>query len=278
MVEYSNKLVLRANKLYYDLAGKDYSHSHDEIFILEPLRWKRIVEKLIAVTSTQKRIILDVGSGTGFVAMVLCPYLNKKDKFICLDISPKMLDQCRANLNSLGFDCELIYKQYDGLNLPFENESIDILTLNSVLHHVFNTSTFLKEVGRILKKDGYLIVGHEANSKFYKNKIIWTLYRILYLLYNPLSIIDILQRRGFLKRGRYLISEKYDEVADKINNILLSEGLIKEPLSKFKIDKIIEYHSMDGFDIDDINKDLNAGGGTSRLYILKLTIIYIGYS
>ena len=152
MIKYSDKLVLRANELYFNLVEGDYEHSTDEILILEPSRWKIMIEKLIAIIPIKKRIVLDVGSGNGFVATALCPYLNEKDEFICLDVSSKMLDRCRLNLSSRGFSCRLAYKQYNGTRLPFENESVDIITLNSVLHHIFNHDIFLKEAGRVLKK------------------------------------------------------------------------------------------------------------------------------
>jgi len=269
MIKYSDKLVVRANELHFNLTGKDYEHSTDEILILEPPRWKSMIEKLIPVMPVKKRTILDVGSGNGFVATVLCPHLSEKDEFICLDVSSKMLDECRLNLNNKGFNCKLAYRQYDGTRLPFENESIDIITLNSVLHHIFNHDIFLKEAGRALKKGGYLIIGHEANSKFYKNKVVWTLYRILYLLFHPASIKDVLRRRGFIKNGNNSISEKHDKVTDKINDILLSEGLIEERLSEFKINKIIEYHSINGFDVDEIRDCLNVIGNSFQLVYFK---------
>ena len=87
MIKYSDKLVLRANELYFNLVEGDYEHSTDEILILEPSRWKIMIEKLIAIIPIKKRIVLDVGSGNGFVATALCPYLNEKDEFICLDVS-----------------------------------------------------------------------------------------------------------------------------------------------------------------------------------------------
>ena len=269
MIKYSDKLVLRANELYFNLVGGDYEHSTNEIIILEPPRWKAMMEGLIPAMPVKKRIILDVGSGSGFVGTVLCPHLNEKDEFICLDVSSKMLDECKLNLDSKGFNCKLAYKQYDGTRLPFENESVDIITLNSVLHHIFNHDVFLKEAGRALKKGGYLIIGHEANSKFYKNKVIWTLYRILYLLFHPSSIKDVLRRHGFAKRKNGLISEEHDEVTDKINSILLSEGLIHERLSEFKINKIIECHSIEGFDADEIKDCLNAGEDDFQLVYSK---------
>ncbi|MDO8430309.1 MAG: class I SAM-dependent methyltransferase [bacterium] len=188
MLEYPDKLVLRINELYYTLGGEDYDCSHEEILILEPPRWKRVAGALVANSAHQKKTILDVGSGTGFVATVLGPYLTDKDQFICLDISQKFLDQCKLNLENKKFKCQLVYKQYNGMLLPFEDKSIDILTLNSVLHHIPNTELFLGEVDRVLKRGGYLVIGHEANRRFYKNKAVWTLYRILYvfLIRHPL--------------------------------------------------------------------------------------------
>lgn len=255
MIQYSDKLVLRANELYFALAEEDYDFSHKEILILEMPRWKRII-KYFLKDFLNKEIILDVGCGTGFVATVFCPYLTKNSKFICLDISQSMLGQCKSNLKDKNFQCELIYEIYSGLHLPFADNSIDILTLNSVLHHILSTEPFLKEINRVLRKGGYLLIGHESNERFYKNRVIWTIYRILYVLYNPSSIRNILQRRGFSVFGGNSMPKEQDKVTEKINEVLLSEGLISEKLSKFEINKIIEIHSIRGFDMLDLNSKL----------------------
>jgi len=255
MAEYPDKLVLRANELYFALEEEDYNSSHEEILILELPRWKRIIGRFSKEFSN-KEAILDVGCGTGFVATVFCPYLAPKTKFICSDISQRMLKQCESNLKDKNFQCGLIYKMYDGAHLPFADNSIDILTLNSVLHHIPNTESFLKEADRVLKKGGYLLIGHEANKRFYKNKIVWTIYRILYALYHPSSVRNILQRRGLSVFGSSPAPKERDKVTEKINEALLSEGLISEKLSKFEIDKIIEIYSIRGFDMLDLSNKL----------------------
>ncbi len=47
---------------------------------------------------------------------------------------------------------------YDGNVMPFENSSFDSVLINQVLEHVFNPNVFLKEVNRVVKKDGLLLV------------------------------------------------------------------------------------------------------------------------
>ena len=47
---------------------------------------------------------------------------------------------------------------YDGHIFPFENNSFDSLVINQVFEHVFNPDAFLKEVLRVLKPGGKLLM------------------------------------------------------------------------------------------------------------------------
>jgi len=47
---------------------------------------------------------------------------------------------------------------YDGKVFPFENESFDNALCNQVLEHVFNPDEFLKEIHRVLKPGGKLLL------------------------------------------------------------------------------------------------------------------------
>ena len=49
----------------------------------------------------------------------------------------------------------------DAENLPFENESFDVVLMDAVLEHIPNVSNAFSEVSRILRKDG-LFVGYVA--------------------------------------------------------------------------------------------------------------------
>lgn len=52
-------------------------------------------------------------------------------------------------------------KVYDGFNIPYPDESFDIVTCIMVLHHIKgknNIKKLLREIVRVIKKGGYFVV------------------------------------------------------------------------------------------------------------------------
>ncbi len=47
---------------------------------------------------------------------------------------------------------------YDGIKFPFENASFDSILCNEVLEHVFNPDEFIKEIVRVLRPGGTLLL------------------------------------------------------------------------------------------------------------------------
>ena len=143
---------------------------------------------------------MDVGSGTGLVPLQIGKFLKEGDLLICSDISAEILNICKKNLAKNNLKCQTKFLKIDGKKYEIKSESINFITLNSVLHHIPNFSTFFKELNRILKLNGYIIIGHEPNKLFTKNKFLWYNFRILFLLFNPrLLIINILKKMKLLK-------------------------------------------------------------------------------
>jgi len=62
-------------------------------------------------------------------------------------------------------DCRLTKKEnerftvYDGVSIPYKDESIKFITLHHVLHHIEDPIELLKEIYRILKPGGIFITG-----------------------------------------------------------------------------------------------------------------------
>lgn len=56
----------------------------------------------------------------------------------------------------LGVD--LNYPNYDGINLPFQDEEFDYLYSSHCLEHVKDINQVLKEWYRVVKTDGYLVI------------------------------------------------------------------------------------------------------------------------
>lgn len=247
------KLIERANELYHNLIN-DYDETHEGIS-QEKERWEDAFEKINTKTG---RTILDIGTGTGFVPLTISKFLNEKDTLICSDVSKKMLSIVEKKLKSSKFQLELKIIKEGSFGL--DSNSVDIITINSVLHHIYNTEGFLKEIDRILKPKGILIIGHEPNSRHYQNKIlnfyhfflsfVFDTNRFIYSIAEKLYLNELLDKLFcLLSASRRKEVEKRDKIAIIINNKLIEEGLLKNPLTfREIIEKLIDVRVKEGFD------------------------------
>lgn len=93
-------------------------------------------------------IFLDLGCGNGnFRNYIHNNFINTK--YIGIDIydSPEV--------NSRTDDHDII--SYDGIHIPFDENSIDCVYANQVLEHVEFPNDLLPEISRVLTKDGFFI-------------------------------------------------------------------------------------------------------------------------
>ena len=82
-------------------------------------------------------------------------------------MSSSWLDQCEIPPEEENIKVEKINIDEDNRRLPFEDESVDIVTSSLSLHWVNNLPGLFKEANRILKKDG-VFVGMNVNMYDYK--------------------------------------------------------------------------------------------------------------
>lgn len=259
---YSEKLVQRVNELYHDFTSNQYESSQPEIFEQEKERWEIIAKQFLNFTNPFT--ILDIGTGTGFVPQTIAKFLKEKDIFICADISQRMLDVAKNNINKQIFRSQFKFVKIENqipIRFPFETESVDIITMNSLLHHIKDTNKFLHEVDRIIKPNGLLIVGHEPNRYFYEHKFLWLNYNFINYFLNPKFIvvkISIkLHLKKFFKKIYYFIYKKkkkslleHKKITNKINEALFREKLINKFLLPGEIFEIVDIKSFQGFKPD----------------------------
>lgn len=96
--------------------------------------------------------VADVGSGTGFMAAGLAPLVSK---VIVLDGSAAMLEVARKNLAAFE---NIVYQQADGEALTLADESVDAVFANMYLHHCVDPLAAVREMTRILKPGGRLVI------------------------------------------------------------------------------------------------------------------------
>jgi ubiquinone/menaquinone biosynthesis C-methylase UbiE len=96
--------------------------------------------------------VADVGAGTGFMTAGLAPRVRW---VYVLDGSPAMLEVARQNLKDYA---NLVFQQADALSLPLPEESMDAVFANMVLHHIPDPLAAIREMVRVLRPGGRLII------------------------------------------------------------------------------------------------------------------------
>lgn len=108
-----------------------------------------------------KQNALDLGCGLGQYTKYL---MDKGFNVMSADISIEVLNKLKSNIQNANI------KELDmSKPLPFDNESFNLVFANLSIHYFDSKTTInlLKEIRRILKKDGYFI-GSVNSSKTYK--------------------------------------------------------------------------------------------------------------
>ena len=105
--------------------------------------------------------VLDIGSGTGILSPVLIQAMEHTGKILALDFSLKMLHQARAK----GFQPIVDFIQADITAIPLSDNFADLAMCNSVFPHFGNKAKALKEIARVLKNDGRLVICHTTGRE-----------------------------------------------------------------------------------------------------------------
>jgi len=105
--------------------------------------------------------VLDIGSGTGVLLPFLVAELGDEGKIVALDFSAEMLCQAKAkNLQPI-----VVFAQADVLAIPLADNSVDLAICNSVFPHFNDRVKALKEIARVLRNNGRLVICHTMSRK-----------------------------------------------------------------------------------------------------------------
>lgn len=95
--------------------------------------------------------LLDVGCGTG---NILCKLVNGKRQLFGIDLSENMVEESKKRM---GSDADI--KAADAEHIPYKDNFFDTLICNASFHHYPHPEEVLKEMKRVLKSGGKLLIG-----------------------------------------------------------------------------------------------------------------------
>jgi len=156
---------LTNKKEFIPALGYNWLTAYYDLAIKLTMPEKKFRNKLIEFVNPKAgEKILEFGFGTG-QNLVIGALKNPKTKFTGLDIDPKVKKIAAHRLKSKNLDIPLVL--YDGGGFPFEADSFDKV-YSSLVFHQLETEIkkhCLKELNRILKPKGLLIIGDWGKPK-----------------------------------------------------------------------------------------------------------------
>lgn len=179
MTRILDKSPYRISLMFDEISAK-YDILNHLISLGMDIYWRRKILEGINKYANKKDKILDLASGTGDMTRELLS-LNP-DIIFSFDISEKMLEIQKKKIK----DDRVLFKVVNSDNLPLESDSIDILTICFGVRNFKELSIVFKEIRRVLKPDGCLIIlemfGNLKDNyifKFYFNSLIPFIGRLI---------------------------------------------------------------------------------------------------
>jgi len=134
------------SKDYFDAVAHEWETMRREFFS-ENVR-ERALEKAHVQPGTTAA---DIGAGTGFITEGL---VKKGVRVIAVDQSEAMLAEMKRRFP----DIEIDYRTGTAEALPIPDGTVDYVFANMYLHHVESPPDAIKEMARILRKGGILVI------------------------------------------------------------------------------------------------------------------------
>ncbi len=133
----------------YDLLNRLLSGRRD-------IAWRSGVATFIKGSGDVR--VLDVATGTGDVLLTIFDKCKNASDGVGLDPAPKMLEIAQKKTEEQGLSDKIQYVCGNALNLPFEDNSFDVVTIAFGIRNVTDVDLALKEMMRVLKPNGKVLI------------------------------------------------------------------------------------------------------------------------
>ena len=149
----------------YDLLNRILSMGIDQ-------SWRKKVVK--SVQNSRPETILDIATGTGDLAIAMAKATNAK--ITGFDLSAGMLEVGRKKVNEENLQNRIEMIQGDAENMPFEDNSFDVITVAFGVRNFENLGKGLDDIYRVLKPGGKFIILEFSQPEAVPMKQLYTFY------------------------------------------------------------------------------------------------------
>jgi ubiquinone/menaquinone biosynthesis C-methylase UbiE len=224
-------------KKYWDEKSENYDDTPGRSGL--PEVWKNI---LYNTFGDKPKRILDVGTGTGFLAILLAELGHN---VVGVDLSRNMLMKAEYKAKTKNVNINFI--ECDAENLPFEDNFFDAVITRHLLWTLPHPPKAVNEWKRLVKNSGKVVViDGKWIENTYKAKIkrfIGNLAIITYKRRNPWKSNSIYNKKEINKKLPYYGGFNPDEVVYLFKNIGLTDISVKD-LKWVKDELNMKTHSL----------------------------------
>jgi len=131
-------------------------------------RFGPVIDQLLLRANLQPgETVLDLGTGTGSVAILAADKVGRKGRAIAADISREMLDIARSRISSLSLS-NVEFAEGGAEAIPAQDDSFDAVLASLSLMYVIDRESGAREIARVLRPGGRLVAsvwaGPEEND------------------------------------------------------------------------------------------------------------------
>ncbi len=138
----------------FDTISGNYDGLNRVISFGIDIKWRKKVLKM--VSDTNPKIILDIATGTGDLAILMAE--TSAEKIIGLDISAGMLDVGRTKIAKKNLSDKIEMVMADSENMPYQDNTFDAITVAFGVRNFENLEKGLSEILRVLKPNGIFVI------------------------------------------------------------------------------------------------------------------------
>lgn len=181
------------------------------------------------LNKSQYNKILDIGTGTGYLAFPLAEQFPNAS--VCgIDIAEIIVEKNNATVKEKGIH-NLSFEVFDGLTYPFSNEYADLIVTRYAFHHFPDAVNAVQQMNRILVKGGKVLISDPMRNEKDNDGIIDKFMRVKkdghIQFYSSRELDELFISNGFTKEKQIITNMKfpfakqveyinlYDQITDK---------------------------------------------------------------
>ena len=161
----------------FDTISKNYDGLNRIISLGIDIKWRKEVVEIVGKNNLKQ--ILDIATGTGDLALMMSKLAP--ERIVGLDISEGMLEVGKQKIAKASLSDKIEMIVGDSEEMPFSDHTFDAITVSFGVRNFANLDKGIKEIARVLKPTGVLVILETSNPTKFPFKQGYKLYTNLFL-------------------------------------------------------------------------------------------------